>query len=778
MFSLQRYAPLLGACLLCLRGVPAVAATAVEDGGLSGVVRDALGQPVAGAHLDLEDAHGRHWRVDSDAQGRYQFDHVPAGRYRLHGAIAPYGGASAVLRLREGATLQRSLTLQSQQPLRLKAHVRHLHQGLALNHETGTSDYHLTAKTIDALPQGQNTSFNQVLLQAPGVVQDSYGQVHVRGEHADLQYRIDGFILPGALAGFGQAFDTRFADRIDLLTGTLPAAYGERTAAVVDIHTHQGQFQQGGDVGLYVGSYQTENAHAEWMGHGDHFNAYVTATAQRDNLGIDNPTASVNALHDHTHQGDAFAYLSWDLPQANKLVLIAGTSSQYFQIPNVPGQTPGFALQGVPAIASTALNDQQYEQMQYVLLGLQGWAAGWSYQADIVDRYTAVQFAPGVAGDLIYNGVSSAVQQSGWLNGLQVDAHRAWGLHHQLQVGTYMTAENLSNQSQLMLFPANAQGQQSSDVPYAAATQDGRRAYYSSAYVEDRWRPQPTWTVNYGLRFDELRAYAQGNQISPRINIEQDLSRLFSWHAGYARYFMPPTTQMLSSNDLTAVMGSTNQPDNFLNGQIKPERDDSFDIGGLLHPSSQWSTGLDAYYKRAHDLIDEGQFGAALLYTPFNYSQGKIYGLEWTNQWHVEHWNAYFNAARSSAFGRNIVSSQYTFNMPELGYIQNHWIHLDHDQTLTASGGLTYTQGSSSWGLDMLAGSGLRRGFANTGTMPGYTQWNLSWDEKLPHAIDMRWTIINLFDHVYELRDGSGVGVGAPQFGPRRGFYWAIDHHF
>jgi hypothetical protein len=37
---------------------------------------------------------------------------------------------------------------------------------------------------------------------------------------------------------------------------------------------------------------------------------------------------------------------------------------------------------------------------------------------------------------------------------------------------------------------------------------------------------------------------------------------------------------------------------------------------------------------------------------------------------------------------------------------------------------------------------------------------------------------VNLFDQAYELRDGTGIGVGAPQWGQRRGFYGGISWVF
>lgn len=42
-------------------------------------------------------------------------------------------------------------------------------------------------------------------------------------------------------------------------------------------------------------------------------------------------------------------------------------------------------------------------------------------------------------------------------------------------------------------------------------------------------------------------------------------------------------------------------------------------------------------------------------------------------------------------------------------------------------------------------------------------------------AFKVRFDVVNLFDQVYEFRDGSGIGVGARQFGARRGFYGGVS---
>ncbi len=109
----------------------------------------------------------------------------------------------------------------------------------------GATRYTVGPDRLDSQAQGENASFNQTILRFPGVAQDSFGQLHVRGEHANLQYRIDDVLLPESIPGFGQELETRFADNISLITGALPAQFGFRNTGVIDIHTKNGAaFQQ------------------------------------------------------------------------------------------------------------------------------------------------------------------------------------------------------------------------------------------------------------------------------------------------------------------------------------------------------------------------------------------------------------------------------------------------------------------------------------------------------------------------------------------------------
>ena len=84
---------------------------------------------------------------------------------------------------------------------------------------------------------------------------------------------------------------------------------------------------------------------------------------------------------------------------------------------------------------------------------------------------------------------------------------------------------------------------------------------------------------------------------------------------------------------------------------------------------------------------------------------------------------------------------------------------------------------------DMIAGSGLRSGNANISTVAPYAQVNVGVAREFllsddPKPMTVRFDVVNLFDSIYLIRDGSGIGVFAPQYGPRRGYFAGVSKKF
>lgn len=662
----------------------------------------------------------------------------------------------------------------------------------ALSPDTGSSVYNFDRTDIETLPLGANTPLNQVLLQAPGVVQDSYGQLHVRGDHANLQYRIDGVIIPEAISGFGQAIDARIAAQINLITGALPAQFGYRTAGIVDIHTKGSPGEAddsaeppkafGGEVGVVFGSHADREVNTQLYGTKGALSYYFSARVSANDLGIENPTGDRNAIHDHTNQTNAFGMMSYLLNADNRVSFMFGTSNNRFQIPNLPGVTPAFTLDSGAIPDSASLNANQQERNDFQVLS---WQSHLSPQLDtqisLFHRTSRVDYTPDPIGDLAYNGVAADITRRNEAYGVQADSSYKLNDRHTLRFGLFVQQEQFSVNNTSSVFPA-LDGQQTSGTPFTIVDNSSDRGTTYGLYLQDEWKATERLTINYGARYDHVNTVTDEGQLSPRLGLTYDLSSRTRVHAGYARYFTPPATEKIDTTSVAKFLNTTNALPSDANTAVKSERSDYFDVGISHQLTSSITVGLDAYYRHVSHLQDEGQFGNALIYSTFNYDKGRIYGVEGTVNYHQGNLGAYLNVSVSRAMGEGIETGQFNFDADELAYINSHWVHLDHDQQLTASAGVSYQWGATLLSSDVLFGSGLRSGFANSEHLPAYFQVNLGVGQKinLPGLgrFDAKFSVINLFDRVYELRDGTGIGVGAPQFGPRRTFYVALSKPF
>nr|WP_110386392.1 TonB-dependent receptor [Paraburkholderia silvatlantica] len=767
----------------CTLGTRALAAG--DAAVLGGTVADAQGHAI-NAQISLQDASG-HVVAQTTAgpDGRFQLDHVAPGTYAATVEAQGYGAVARIATVTQGQMPDSlAIVMRKDSTLDVTVNAQRLDRARnGLLPEVGASVYRITQADIDASPQGANTPLNQVLLQAPGVANDSYGQLHVRGDHADLQYRLNGILIPEPISGFGQSLDARIIDQLNLVTGALPAQYGYRTAGIVDIRTKTGDTGNGGTIDVYGGSHQTIQTSADVFGSSGPFSYYFSGSLGQNNLGIEAPTSDGSPLHDHTRQGNGFGYMSYLLNPLTRVSVMFGTASNQFQIPNTPGLTPVYTLNGQSSFNSADLNETQSELNNFAAVALQGTNGGaLDYQVAFFTRYTRTKFNPDPVGDLIFNGVASEDFHSNQANGVQSDF--TWRLNdsHTVRAGLMFQQEHAVFDDSVSVFPVDANGNQTSDQPLTIQDSHSQTGYLYSLYVQDEWKLAPKLTLNYGLRYDRMDEYVQAGQLSPRIGLVYQPTNATTLHAGYARYFTPPAFELVSDATISKFNGTTNQSPSSQNDPVKPERADYFDIGITQRLTPALTVGLDAYYKRATDLLDEGQFGSALIFTPFNYQYGRVYGVEFTSSYHQDNVSAYVNVAFSRAQGKNIVSAQFNFDPAELAYIANHWVSLDHDQRITASFGGTYTLGMTTFTADAIVGSGLRSGFANTDRLPWYAQINLGviqhFNEPLVGKFDARLVLVNAFDRVYELRDGSGIGVSAPQYGPQRAIYAGLTKHF
>ncbi|HKV54945.1 MAG TPA: TonB-dependent receptor [Candidatus Binataceae bacterium] len=759
---------------------------------MTGTVTDPLQRALSDVVLILQREDGQILeRTRSDKKGNFVFANVAPGTYAIVANKAGFSTAASVLTVTPSGAKPVEISMSAEAALNLQVTAHRLDVARnGLSPETGGSVYRFSEKAIQQLPQGSNTQMTGVLLQAPGVAQDSFGQIHIRGEHAEIQYRINGIEMPeGVTSGFSQTLSPRLAQNISLLEGALPAQYGYHTAGVVQIQTKSGQSLSGGDIEMYGGQRYTLQPSFEIGGAKGNLSYFTTGYFLQNSRGLEPPTPGPQAIHDYTVIGNQFGYLSYFLSPTTRLSLLGGFNVSNFQIPANPGQTPAFTLAGVSSYPSANIRETQLEQNYYGVVALQGLLAkDLDYQVAGFSRYSTLSFHPDQVGDLIYNGIASRVFRGDFANGLQGDfAYRAIA-GHTFRAGFYFQGERAEIDNHALVFPGSAAGQCTGphvppcDEPLAVVDNHAYTQWLYGVYLQDEWKPIRKLTLNYGVRFDLYDGLTRADQASPRAGAVYQLFEATALHAAYARYFTPPPLEAVSGEDISKFAGTTGEPAVKTGANISPERSHYFDAGVTQNLPHGIKLDLDSYYKKSRDLVDEGQFGPTLVFTPFNYDKGRQYGVEFTTSLTHKNLTAYTNFAYSVAQGTNIVSDQFLFGADELAYIGKHYVFLDHDQTFSASWGAAYNFHQFLFTLDGFYGSGLRSGFANTGNQPFYIQFDAAIVKRtvVPRVgqLEARIAAVNLGDWIYQLRSGSGIGVFAPQYGARRAVYGGLKWYF
>jgi outer membrane receptor protein involved in Fe transport len=651
----------------------------------------------------------------------------------------------------------------------------------------GASTTTITRDAIEQLPQADNTPIDKVILQLPGVSYDSAvsnPNFHVRNQYADVQTRINGVVLPEGVSALGALIDTNFVGSMTLLDGALPAEYGLRTAGVLDI-TSRSFATPGGEISLYGGSQQTITPSFDYGGSDGKSEYFISTRGNWNALGLENPTSSINAIHDDTQQGKFFGYASTLIDPSTRFSLISAASYSAYQIPNNPGQT-ALGDFGDPNANSATLNENEYDTYIANIAAWQRHGTDGDAQIAVYSRYADVHFVPDIVGDLEFNDVASDVTRESVLNGIQADASYLVNDRHTLRFGFAVSAEQTNINTIYTVLPGSPGAV--TGPPFNITDGSSLLGWNIGTYIQDEWKLTDQLTLNSGLRFDQLYQYVNANQLSPRLALVYKPLQGTTFHAGYARYFTPPYQAQAYSANIALLANTTNAPSVNLVDPVKPERSNYFDVGVDQVVLPGLTAGVDAYYKQARDQLDDGQFGSAVVLTQFNYAEGYSEGGEFKLKYTKDNFNAYANFSYNVTEAKDIESNQYLIDLADYNYLLTNWHYTDDMQLMTGSAGASYRWNDTLFTADLIYGSGLRSGDLtssppvppNSEHTPPYAVVNVGVSHDFKWSPDhkpltVRFDIVNLFDQIYELRTGSGIGEFAPQYGARRGFYAGIS---
>jgi len=657
----------------------------------------------------------------------------------------------------------------------------------------GASTYTLSNEAVENRPGGETTTLNRVLLQMPGVTQAGSGQVMVRGG-GDLQYRLNNVILPEGLSDLGESLSPRMADKIELVTGALPAQYGLQVSGVVNITTKSGAYIEGGQLELYGGSHSEIQPAFEFADSFAQTNVFASGSYQHSNLGLASPDGRGDPSHGATDQLEGLAYVDHALDPHSRLSLIVGVTNEQFQIPNLQGLNAvsfsiafGFVrplqVAGISSFPSEALRESQKSANEFVL-GSYLWSdSGLTLQASFFGRNSRSEFAPDETGDLLFFGSGSHILRRDAAVGVQIEGVYNLDRGHTLRAGLIASSDRARFSTRATVVTVDATGHQLSAAPLSLNSDLSETEDQMSAYVQDEWHPGANLTVNGGLRFDYVHEGGDQARVSPRLNAVFVQERV-TYHVGYARYFVPAPAD--DSDQLAALLaGTSGRFASAIGTALKAETDNYYDAG-LRWAGDDLSVGLDGYWRDARHVLDTGFFAGSPIPRPFNFHRGRTAGVELSATYSDGPLSAWANLALAETRATDIETHEYFFSPAQLTFAAGHTVPLSTDQIVTSTLGASYH-----WGPALLSGvivyaSGLRNRDIDTGFAgihaTGHVRADLSAVYHLAafgdKPLDLRIDLINLFDSRYPIQDGFGPGASRPQWGPRREIFAGIEQAF
>jgi outer membrane receptor for ferrienterochelin and colicins len=780
------------------------AARAANLGIVEGTVVGAGDAPVAGAKVQLTTAQGR--AVDehvSDASGHFEFEQVPFGNYRVHASDSTGLIAEESVRVVSGEVVRVALALRPAAEQQLIVQARRPDAPAPL--KTASSASTLEHRQIEELPRGDTQSVNEILSTQPGFVYDSLGNLFTRGNHANIQYQIDGVPLPDSVSGlFGGFLSPKLIDNMEVLTGGLPVEYGERLAAVVNLNSRRPPEEGEGQIEVQGGSFDTLNPSVFYGKRIGAFSVLGGGSYRTTSRALD-PAVPNLVQHSAGDEERGFLRLDYDASDATHVSMLGALAHNFYRIPidtsvgpldpNLPdgGRTPDQYGNAPPPFFPGDTNQTENEVDGFALLSVRhdfdprsSFRIALSYRHSYGFLFGDAQHALGPtqdpcttdgAGNVTCAMTSDVSRTADHVGG---SAEQLWrlGEDHVLKIGGQI--DQLFGTTDYTSY-TRSDSLQGPDPSLTVRGTDRSRGTTGGMYVEDR-AALGALVITGGLRFDFQRAAFVGNPESafdvgfgPRLGLAYSISPSTVVHAFAGLLWQPPP--ILDTPAAARILGLV-PPGASIPYDLKPETDRYAELGIESRVLPELTLKLTGWGRLAHDQLDDVGVGSTNLVSAYNFREGRAGGIEAGAILVLGRWfHAFANATLQKAQGRGIESATYLFGPEDLA--NNGWQYLDHDQRWTANVGAALRE--SGWRLSSLLeyGSGLRTGANNDQHVPGHVRVDVGAGYELldlPMKPAFSVDVVNLFDEQYAYRINNGFN--GSHWAPGRSVYARMSASF
>lgn len=672
----------------------------------------------------------------------------------------------------------------------------------AIQYKASSETYQLSRKDIEALPRGNNNDVYEVLATVPSVAYGALKQTHIRQDHANQQFRIDGIPIPDTVSGsFADIVPPRAWERADMILGGMEAQYGNKTTLLVDITSKSGTKPGFGSMQLFGGSNQTLNPSFEYGGTvGEKFRYYALNSFITTNRGLEPPTLGHTNNHNQSEKNNTYLRGDYQHDNHNNFSWIFLNSVAKYQIPTIPNLVSnpdvlallpaGFAQGASQNVDQFQKENNQYSQVvwRHDVDAVNFFNLGFYFRRGEADFHTPANNALAYADDV--NSAQTANQKrTAYTGGGRLDHTWVANSRHLVKTGLQIDYTNANNMAQVFAFDTSGGAPAGPVLSLQSANRNIQ--WREEFWIQDQWSPHDQWTFNLGVRADVIQGFYNEGQVSPRLGATYKHNQSNVFHAYYGRLFTPPNVEQIAFVNLN-TQNTTAAPDDPTGFRPRAERSHYFEVGSH-HAVSQYATlQLTAYYKLDHYMSDAGQFGATPMLNYFAFQNGWKRGIDGALKVQfTDKLTGRGNVGWGQCKGYGLQSGHYLLDNKEITDINSKGgVFCDHSQFVTSSAVVTYRllERTHVTG-QMLYGYGLRTSVdddakTNSSHSPSYTVYNAS----LTHVIPLPWDnqkmllgfdIINLLDQQYFYNTGEGsIGLGIAHAGAPRSYFFRAQWFF
>jgi hypothetical protein len=736
---------------------------ATPAGDLTGVVRDSAGgQGLVGGDVIVSREGRIVARSQTDPTGRFRIHNLPDGPYDVE--VRLVGFRPVVNHVSIGADEETDLSIAlapsvaQLQELETTAPVP-----VAVDTRTGNQVF--KQNNYHGAPT-QTTS--QIVQQSiAGAARAPTGEVHIRGQHAEYTYYIDGVPVPPGISGsLNEVFTPDVVNEISFQTGGWDAEYGNKNAAIVDVNTRVPAGGLRGDASTYAGSFAGNGQTIDASQNIGKLGWFVSGTRQatdmrREPVVFD--TLSGDPINFHNHGVDLYTFGKLQyLPTTNDVVnLDLNWSRTRFE---VPFDSTGGAFS----------DDHQQDINSFANLGWRhqfpggGSNNGSELFVAAFHRRGSLAYTPGV------NDVASFIffpdttpfnlTEDRNFNTTGLKADYTYRLSEHLQFKTGGLASFTRGHED---FTARDQ----SGAPGPASNSD-LKGSDEWIYAQTVIAPSEQWELRTGIRYDNHEAPFAGSQhqVSPRVKLSFFPDAQTTIWAYYGRLFVPTNVEDLRAITSVAQGGVVATP-------TLPERDHFYEVGVVHRFPVGVVARVSAYHKESSPGIDDNTVPGSQITTSVNIDRVWINGVETVLEVRpTGRLSGYLNFALNHAYGIGPITGGFFPEDNPSGYFD-----LDHDQRISALATVNYADQRLFVSVTGSYGSGL-----TNGEDPDSTYGRGLFDFNRSIKVDPNFTLSasagyvlpisgvllrpevyvdNAFNHKYLLKGAffSGASVGRPR---------------